>query len=194
MANIKLKNKRLPLNKAKSIKDKKDKEESFKNSEIILPKENDKKISYADIKSFRSDIFSENFDNSGSALTLINHCSDRNLNYKNEEIKSSLNEKNEDDSLITSKEKEKSYENIKNNNYLNLYNEKKLKSILKHKKTLANSQVENDTKKKKILDLILKIFRILIGQIMKYFIGKLMMKYILVRILILKYTKMKFQI
>ena len=93
LANIKLKNKRLPLNKAKSIKDKKDKEESFKNSEIILPKENDKKISYADIKSFRSDIFSENFDNSGSALTLINHCSDRNLNYKNEEIKSSLNEK-----------------------------------------------------------------------------------------------------
>ena len=124
-----MKNKRTHT-KAKSIKDKKERDKS---SKIIQTKEIDKKINYAVVQSFRSDMFSENFDNSGSAMTLINHCSNNNSKDKIEEIKSSQTELNED-SLFTSKELDKSQDKMINNSFLSHSNEKKLKSILKKKK------------------------------------------------------------
>ena len=129
LAKIKMKNKRTHT-KAKSIKDKKERDKS---SKIIQTKEIDKKINYAVVQSFRSDMFSENFDNSGSAMTLINHCSNNNSKDKIEEIKSSQTELNED-SLFTSKELDKSQDKMINNSFLSHSNEKKLKSILKKKK------------------------------------------------------------
>ena len=148
VTSIKSNNKRLLLSKTKSIRDRRDKKENDKNSKLILTNDNGKTINYAEIKSFRSDIFSENFDNSGSAMTLINNSYNNNSNCKIEEIKSLQKNQNED-ILITSKELEKSKEKMKSNNYLDLPKGKKIKSILKIKKTLANSQVENDSKKMK---------------------------------------------
>ena len=145
MTKIKLKNKKLRLRKTKTMKDKNAKKENIKKNNLILTKENDKKIGNAVIKSFRSNITNENFDNSDSAMTLINNYSNNNLNCKFEENKIYQKEENED-SLITSKELKKSKNKMINNNYLNLPKQKKLKSILKNKKTLSNSEFENDSK------------------------------------------------